>query len=549
MSRVNLCETFSRLSTAGLTALAILTIASTASAQAIPPPPIVDFPLPTGFQIPPSDAKCILSGHRLDLQCIIKNDPDAIRIRAEEAKLEAQALAAAMSGKLDPYHQVETLGELEIFDPNLSVNSNIACSYCHDPMAGYANGVSILSVYTGGSNPGSVPITVPHAYPNNRIAKRNPQGYTYATYYPPLHYNQSQADFYGGNFWDGRATGYLLQNAAANQAQDPPTDPEEMANPDPACVVYKLSLSKYSAFFEKVYGVGSLQINWPSDVATICSTPEGAAILGGNPTPVQLSASDRTLVTKDFGEFGQAIAAYEGSDSVSPFTSKFDYYLAGKTTLSTQEQNGYDLFHGKDSCNTCHLDGRASTLKGGVDTGQAASLQPLFTDTTYNNLGLPKNVMLPWYSEDTPDQWGFTGNPLGFGFIDLGMGLFLDGYYGAPPNLSWAAQFPTFEGKFQTSTARNAAKLPYKGFVKAHMHNGYLTSLKEVVHFYNTRDVYPYHVLSGHCPKGTIEKVTCWPEPEDPDNENMTIGKLGLTSDEEDDLVAFLQTLVDGFKP
>jgi cytochrome c peroxidase len=157
--------------------------------------------------------------------------------------------------------------------------------------------------------------------------------------------------------------------------------------------------------------------------------------------------------------------------------------------------------------------------------------------------------MLPWYSEDTPDQWGFTANPLGFGFIDLGMGLFLDGYYGAPPNLSWAAKFPTFEGKFQTSTARNAAMVPRKGFVKAYMHNGYLTSLKEVVHFYNTRDVYRYHVLSGHCPKGTIEKVTCWPEPEDPDNKNTTIGKLGLTPDEEDDIVAFLQTLVDGFKP
>ena len=548
MSR-KLSETFSLLSKAGLTALAILTIASTVSAQAIPPPPIVDFPLPVGFQIPPSDAKCILSGHRLDLQCIIKNDPDAIRIRAEEAMLEAQALKAAMSGKLDPYHQVETLGQLEIFDPNLSVNSNLACSYCHDPMAGYANGVSILSVYTGGSNPGSVPITVHGAYPNNRIAKRNPQSYTYAAYYPPLHYNQSQADFYGGNFWDGRATGYLLQNSSANQAQGPPLDTQEMANPDPACVIYKLSLSKYGSFFEKVFGVGSLEINWPSDVATICSTPAGAAVLGGNPTPVQLSASDRTLVTKDFGEFAQAIAAYESSDSVSPFTSKFDYFLAGKATLTTQEQNGYDLFRGKGSCNTCHLDGRSSTLLGGSDTGQAASVQPLFTDTTYNNLGLPKNVMLPWYSEDTPDQWGFTANPLGFGFIDLGMGLFLDGYYGAPPNLSWAAKFPSFEGKFQTSTARNAAMVPRKGFVKAYMHNGYLTSLKEVVHFYNTRDVYPYHVLSGHCPKGTVEKVTCWPEPEDPDNKNTTIGKLGLTSDEEDDIVAFLQTLVDGFKP
>jgi cytochrome c peroxidase len=115
--------------------------------------------------------------------------------------------------------------------------------------------------------------------------------------------------------------------------------------------------------------------------------------------------------------------------------------------------------------------------------------------------------------------------------------------------LSWGTLFPQFEGKFQTATARNAAMVPYPKFVKAFMHNGYLTSLKEVVHFYNTRDVYPYNVLSGQCPAGTIEKVTCWPMPEDPNNENLTIGKLGLSSQEEDDIVVFLNTLVDGYKP
>jgi cytochrome c peroxidase len=541
-------EGFSLLSLASMTVLAVLMAVPGASAQGTPPPPL-NFELPAGFQIPPADQQCILPGQRLNLQCIIANDPDAKRIRAEEAMLEAQALAAAKSGKLDPYHQVETLGKLEIFDPNLSVNKNLACSYCHDPAAGYANGASILSVFTGGSNPGSVPITVHGAYPNNRIAKRNPQSYVYASYFPPLHFNLSQADFYGGNFWDGRATGYKLQNSAANQAQGPPLDTQEMANPDSACVVWKLSRSAYKSFFETVWGVGSLEIAWPPDVATICSTPAGAAVLGGNPTPLQLSPTDRTLANKDFDEFAQAIAAYEGSDSVSPFTSKFDYFLAGKATLTTQEMNGYELFRGKGSCNTCHLDGRSSTQKGGSDTGQAASLQPLFTDTTYNNLGLPKNVKLPWYSEDTPDQWGFTANPLGFGFTDEGMGLFLDGYYGAPPDLDWGVQLPQFEGKFQTSTARDAAMVPYPGFVKAYMHNGYLTSLKEVVHFYNTRDVYPFPVLSGNCPKGTVEKVTCWPMPEDPNNENTTIGKLGLSDEEENDIVAFLKTLVDGYKP
>ena len=541
-------EGFSLLSLAGMTVLAMLMVVPGAFGQGTPPPPL-NFELPAGFQIPPADQQCILPGQRLNLQCIIANDPDAKRVRAEEAMLEAQALAAAKSGTLDPYHQVETLGQLEIYDPNLSVNKNLACSYCHDPAAGYANGASILSVFTGGSNPGSVPITVHGAYPNNRIAKRNPQSYAYASYFPPLHFNQSQADFYGGNFWDGRATGYKLQNAAANQAQGPPLDTQEMANPDSACVVWKLSQSAYKSFFETVWGVGSLEIAWPSNVATICSTPAGAASLGGNPTPLQLSPTDRTLANKDFDEFAQAIAAYESSDSVSPFTSKFDYFLAGKATLTTQEMNGYELFRGKGSCNTCHLDGRSSTQKGGSDTGQAASLQPLFSDTTYNNIGLPKNVNLPWYSEDTPDQWGFTANPLGFGFTDEGMGLFLDGYYGAPPDLDWGVQLPQFEGKFQTSTVRDAAMVPYPGFVKAYMHNGYLTSLKEVVHFYNTRDVYPFSVLSGNCPKGTVEKVTCWPMPEDPNNENTTIGKLGLSDAEENDIVAFLKTLVDGYKP
>jgi len=504
--------------------------------------------LPPGYKVPSQDVPCILSGNRVDLQCLINNDPDFLRVQKEEAGLENQALAASKSATLDPFHQVETLGKLEIFDPSLSVHKNLACSFCHDPAAGYGNGASILSVYTGGSNPGSVAITVPGAYPDQRIAKRNPQSYVYAPYFPPLQYNTTQGDFYGGNFWDGRATGYRLQNSSAEQGQDPPVDPEEMANPDPACIVWKLSVGKYKAFFEQVWGTGSLEINWPSDVAQVCSTPKGAAVFGGNPTPLKLTASERTRASQAYDEFGQAIAAYEKSSSVSPFTSKFDAYLADPITnpLNEQELRGYDLFRGKAQCNTCHSDGR-SNMATGNDTGAATNVAPLFTDFTYNNIGLPRNVTLPWYSEDTPDQFGFTGNPLGPGFTDEGVGLFLDGYYGAPPNLTWGQYLPFFEGKFQTSTVRDAGMVPYPGFVKAYMHNGYLLSLKEVVHFYNTRDVYPKPVLSGNCPAGTVEKVTCWPMPEDPNNMNMTIGKLGLSDAEENDLVAFLETLTDGF--
>jgi cytochrome c peroxidase len=540
---------FRALSAAGICVvmLGIVSLVSGARAQNASTPAVTS--LPSGYVIPPADKPCILPGYKLDLQCIVANDPDAKRIRAEEAALESQALAAAQSGTLDPYHQVQTLGQLEIFDPNLAVNNNVACSYCHDPAAGYGNGISILSVFTGGTNPGSVPITVQGAYPNNRIGKRNPPKYSYASYFPPLQYRQAQADFYGGNFWDGRATGFMLQNSAAEQAQDPPGDPEEMANPDPACVVWKVSTGNYKFFFEQVFGSDALNITWPSNVAQVCSTPKGAASLGGNPTPLSLSVQDRTRASQAYGEFGQAIAAYEASPAVSPFTSQFDYYLTGKATLTPNQLAGYELFRGKANCNSCHLDGRSSAATGGTDGGAATSAAPLFTDFTYNNLGLPRNVNLPFYSENTPDQLGFTGNPLGIGFTDSGMGLFLTGFYGALPNVSWGDLAPQFTGKFQTATARDAAMMPYPGFVKAFMHNGYLTSLKQVVHFYNTRDLYAFPVRSGQCPSGTVEKVTCWPMPEDRNNINKTIGNLGLTGMEEDEIVAFLQTLVDGFKP
>jgi hypothetical protein len=86
---------------------------------------------------------------------------------------------------------------------------------------------------------------------------------------------------------------------------------------------------------------------------------------------------------------------------------------------------------------------------------------------------------------------------------------------------------------------------PY--FQKGFFHNGYFKSLKQVVHFYNTRDKYAYPVTSGHCPKGTTEKVDCWPMPEVRNNIDMTSGNLGLTDEEENQIVAFLQTLSDGF--
>jgi len=159
-----------------------------------------------------------------------------------------------------------TLGALEIFDPNLSVNNNLACSFCHDPARGYGNGASILSVFNRRSESWVGTDYKSRTFPDRpHGAKRNPTSYVYAPYYPPLQYNATQGDFYGGNFWDGRATGYPLAKLRRGTRQDPPVDPEEMANPDTACVVWKLSQSNYKFFFEQVWGTGSLEIAWPAN--------------------------------------------------------------------------------------------------------------------------------------------------------------------------------------------------------------------------------------------------------------------------------------------
>jgi cytochrome c peroxidase len=166
---------------------------------------------------------------------------------------------------------------------------------------------------------------------------------------------------------------------------------------------------------------------------------------------------------------------------------------------------------------------------------------PLFTDFTSANTGLPKNQAIPYYCESAPDQYGYTPNPLGLAALDLGVGAMLSGTNNPNP-LQWKSLAPLYNGKFQVPTLRNVDRRPRPDFVKAYMHNGYLKSLAEVVHFYNTSQALP------RCAQGSPgEKVSCWPVPETPQNVTTLIGNLGLTSQDESDLVAFLQTLTDGF--
>src|SRR6202158_1945746 len=160
----------------------------------------------------------------------------------------------------------------------------------------------------------------------------------------------------------------------------------------------------------------------------------------------------------------------------------------------------------------------------------------------------------------TPDSFGFTPNPGGFTYTDYGLGTFLRSGFGSGPNpdSDWTKFAAVSDGQIQTSTARDVALVPPQCptteapgpyFQKEFFHNGYIKSLKQLVHFYNTRDVYPYPVTSGHCPTGTIERVTCWPMPEVPNNIDMTVGKLGLTDQEENQIVIIMQAATDGFNP
>ena len=170
-------------------------------------------------------------------------------------------------------------------------------------------------------------------------------------------------------------------------------------------------------------------------------------------------------------------------------------------------------------------------------------MTPLFTCFGYANLGLPLNPRDAFYYQTTPDPFGFTPNPFGFAFRDLGLGTFLrSGFGSAPnPNADWLPIGAEVDGQMQVMTARNVAMTPAQCptteagqtdengkpipyFQKAFFHNGYAKSLKQLVHFYNTRDVFPFNVTSGNCPEGTTEKVDCWPMPEVPNNIDMTVG-------------------------
>jgi cytochrome c peroxidase len=295
----------------------------------------------------------------------------------------------------------------------------------------------------------------------------------------------------GGTFWDGRATGWRLGDPLAEQALGPFLNPVEQNMPSAAAVCEAVAASEYAGLFEEVWGAGSLD------------------------------CGDGVAATYD--RIGRSISAYERSTEVSPFTSKYDYYLAGLAKLSPAEARGLALFEGKAKCANCH------TSRPGRN-GEP----PLFTDFRYDNIGVPRNPDNPWYT--MPAEF----NRDGVKWVDPGLAEFLAGV----PQYAMYAKDNL--GKHRAPTVRNVDVRPTPSYVKAFGHNGYFKSLEAVVHFYNTRDVLP----AADKVKDPKPGVNCWPAPEVRENLNTTeLGNLGLTAEEEAAVVAFLKALSDGYQP
>lgn len=389
----------------------------------------------------------------------------------------------------------QRLGKHIFFDKNLSLQRNQSCATCHAPEAGWSGPDSAVNL-KGGVYPGSNA---------ERFGNRRPPGSAYIAQSPVLFWDKKQKAFIGGAFWDGRATGKRLKNTAAEQAQGPFLNPLEHGFSDAACVVSRACNAPYGRELQQLHP-GICTIEFPAGIDASCAED-------GYRAP--LSETERSKVDKAYDAIALAIAAFEMSAEVNPFSSRFDAWQAGKATLTGQELLGLKLFNGKGKCSECH---------------PSRGKKPLFTDFSYDNLGVPRNPDNPFYTQA-------AHNPDGQAWVDPGLGGFL------ASDKKWQKRARLEYGKHKVPTLRNVDKRPAAGLVKAYGHNGYFKSLKEIVHFYNTRDILPICT-----PGDTGEKVTCWPLPETAMNLNVDeMGNLGLTDAEEDAIVAFMKTLSDGY--
>ncbi|MDD5276218.1 MAG: cytochrome c peroxidase [Methylovulum sp.] len=382
------------------------------------------------------------------------------------------AIANAQSGLTDE----QQLGKRLYNDKNLSANRNQACASCHS-----------LKVVDGKApafvDPDNIKKGTPVSLGSIDFATGtlNAPSAAYAKFSPPFHWNKKEGLYEGGQFWNGRASDL------AEQAGKPFLNPVEMAMPNKWAVVSRLKEdTAYIKLFFKLYQL---------DLAAVPHIKDAQFL---QPTPA--------AVDSIYLKITQAIAAFEKSSLFSKFNSKFDFVLAGKTQFTAQEEQGMKLFNGKAGCSGCHI-------SQAVLDGQGGFVPPLFTDFTYDNIGLPQNVKIP-------------GNPS----PNLGLGGRSDIRKLDPDRKEL--------GKHKVMTLRNIAITPPYG------HNGVFATLEQITRFYNTRDTL------GSVPDNSNPdfSVSGWPRPEVGKNVNHNeLGNLGLTPAQEQAVVAFMKTLTDDY--
>ncbi|MDL2405461.1 cytochrome c peroxidase [Rhizobium calliandrae] len=402
---------------------------------------------------------------------------------------------------------VAQLGRKLFYDPSLSGGGQMSCATCHDPNNHYAP-ANDRAVQLGGPHldrPGirAVPslaykMSTPsfsvggesavdeaaEAAPMTEAsgvalanAPANVAGPLTAQAVVKAGSNAPDLVPQGGMFWDGRV------DSLEEQALQPMISPFEMANADAAAVYGKLRQS---------YG---------KDIG---------ALFGNN----VLNDQEMTIA-----EAGFALARYQIEEpSFHPYSSKYDYYLRGKATLSDAEMRGLKLFDdpNKGNCASCHLDKM---------TGDGH--MPNFTDFEFEALGAPRNPDIPANADPHYYDTGICGP------------LRNDTYSEQPRNC----------GLFKTPTLRNVATR------HVFFHNGIYHSLEDVTRFYVKRDTNPNEIYPKDA-KGEAQKYNDLPTQYQANIDvidapmNRKFGDAPALNDTEiADLVAFLKTLTDGYDP
>ena len=193
-----------------------------------------------------------------------------------------QSPALAQEPAPDPDNMI-LLGKALFFDERLSANGTQSCAACHGAAVGFTGPDAQINA-GGAVYPGAIP---------HRFGNRKPPASAYAGASPEL-YQDSEGGWFGGMFWDGRATGWTLHDPLAEQAQGPFLNPLEQAIANSRVLCVRVRQSEYAGLFEEVWGSGSL--NCAKNVAGV------------------------------YEMIGRSVAAYERSPEVNPYSSKFDQF-------------------------------------------------------------------------------------------------------------------------------------------------------------------------------------------------------------------------------